>query len=224
MLEKSPREKIKLVIVEDESLYRDLLSEALSRRENLEVIGEFADGSSALEAVPGLRPDVAILDIDLRSEPNGVQVGLSLREQLPNMGVVLLSNHADTHYLTSLPGGMIGGWSYLLKKSVSNADALTRAIEGSASGFVVVDPQIVAGMQTKSGGLISRLTPRQGEILSLIAQGYTNSAVANLLVLSVKSVENQINTIYQLLEIQRTDNSVHPRVNAVLTYINESQA
>ncbi|MDA1188196.1 MAG: LuxR C-terminal-related transcriptional regulator, partial [Chloroflexi bacterium] len=95
---------------------------------------------------------------------------------------------------------------------------------GAASGFVVLDPQIVTGMQPKSGGLVSKLTPRQREVLGLIAQGFTNASIAQQLYLSEKSVENQINAIYHQLEIARdTEVSMQPRVKAVLTYLQESQ-
>lgn len=216
-------DKLRVLIVEDEDLYRDLLSVALSHEGSFDVIGAFADGETALEAAPRLEPHVAILDIELGRDPNGIQVGLRLRRQLPDLGIILLSNHGDPHFLSSLPREAISGWSYLLKKTVSDLSCLKRAIEGATAGFVVLDPQIVTGMQPKMGGLLSRLTPRQNEILMLIAQGYTNAGIAQKLMLSEKSVENQINSIYQQLDVGRDDASLQPRVVAVLTYLRESR-
>ena len=89
-------------------------------------------------------------------------------------------------------------------------------------GFVVIDPQIASGMRPKEEGLVSRLTPRQRDIIGLISQGFNNATIASNLVLSEKSVENQINLIYQHLEVRRDEGSVHPRVKAVLTYLQDS--
>ncbi len=156
--------KVKVLLVEDEDLYRDLLGAALSQQDRFEVIGAFSDGKEALEAAATLKPDVAILDIELGSGMNGIQVGLLLRRELPDMGIILLSNHGDPQFVSSLPKEAITGWSYLLKKTVSDISALGRAIEGAVSGFVVLDPQIVEAAQPKSGGLLSKLTPRQFEV------------------------------------------------------------
>ncbi|MGH2457312.1 MAG: response regulator [Chloroflexota bacterium] len=215
--------KTNVVIVEDESLYRDLLRLALSQHPQLEVVGTFADGPSALAAMANLDARVAILDIDLRSALNGVQVGLMLRQRWPHLGIVLLSNHGDPQFIASLPAEVIPGWSYLLKKSVSDVTALQRAIEGATVGLVVLDPRLATGMRPRVGGVLSRLTPRQQEILALIAQGFTNAAIAQQLTLSEKSVENQINLLYQQLEVDRGHGALHPRVKAVLTYLNESR-
>lgn len=218
-----PQDRLRVAIVEDEDLYRDLLRVALSEHERLEVVGAFRDSPSALEGVPRLKPNAVILDIELRSEMNGVQLGMALRERLPGLGIVLLSNHADLHILSSVPEGTVTGWSYLLKKSVSDVQALGRAIEGAAAGFVVLDPQLARDARPRAGSILSRLTPRQREVLDLIAQGFSNAAIAERLVLSVKSVENQINLLYQQMDITRENPSVQPRVKAVLTYFHESR-
>lgn len=113
------------------------------------------------------------------------------------------------------------GWSYLLKQSVGDTGALVRAIEGSAAGFVVLDPTVVSGLKPLQGSFSARLTPRQREVLALMAEGYNNAAIAEKLVLGLKSAENYVNAIYQ--ELSFTDGAdVHPRGAAVLTYINES--
>ena len=211
--------KIRVLFLEDEDLFRDLVVSVLSQKPNVTVVGAYGDGQAALAAAPQLSPDVALLDIELGKGLNGIQVGLEMRKQLPNLGVVILSNHEDPSYLTSIPRESIAGWSYLLKKSVRSSEALARAIEGSAAGFVVVDPQIVQRIKPRSEGKLARLTRRQMEIMGLIAEGVTNNGVAERLSLSVKSVENQINVIYQQLEIDRGDSALHPRVQAVLTYL-----
>jgi DNA-binding NarL/FixJ family response regulator len=216
-------DRVRVMIVEDEGLFRDLLRTALVPHQRLEIVGAYGDGEAALAGAERDRPQVAILDIELGSQMNGIQLGLQLRKQHPGLGIVLLSNHGDPRFVSSLPQEAMTGWSYLLKKSVSDVQALSRAIEGAAAGFVVLDPQLMSGMHPKQGGLLGRLTPRQTDILERIAQGYTNAAIAHELVLSEKSVENQINQLYQQLEIDRSTMAVHPRVVAVLTYLQESQ-
>ena len=116
------------MLVEDEDLYRDLLRIVLDQQPRLQVVGAFGDAASALEAAPTLKPDVAMLDIELRGTMNGIQLGLKLRETMPEVGIVLLSNLGDPQFLSSLPPEAAGGWSYLLKKSVGDADTLSRAI------------------------------------------------------------------------------------------------
>ena len=212
--------------MEDEPLYRDLLRIALDQRPDLEVVAAYGNADSALAAIPAMHPDVAMLDIDLGSGANGVQLGMALREQLPKLAIVLLSNHGDPEFVASLPEDTVAGWSYLLKKSVNDVDVLSRTISGAAAGLTVLDPQLVAGMRSrpKKAGLLSRLTPRQMDILELIAQGYSNSAIAQRLVLAEKSVENQINVLYQQLQIDRATAGVQPRVKAVLCYLEEMRA
>jgi len=216
---------IRVAVVEDEPLYRGLLEHHLARHPRLEVVGAYADGAAALAGVPGDRPDVVTLDIELPGKVDGIQVGLSLRQKLPGLGIVVLSNHADPRFLGALPREAISGWSYLLKKSVSDIETLDRAIEGAAGGTVILDPAIVAGMRPRPGGPLARLTPRQREIMDLVAQGLTNAAIAERLVLAEKSVENQLTIIYGELGIDRRelDPSVHPRVSAVLAYLRHSR-
>ena len=108
-----------------------------------------------------------------------------------------------------------------MKQSVSDAGALVRAIEGSASGLVVMDPWVVSSMRPRKGSLTARLTPRQQEVLAMMAQGYNNAAIAERLVLGTKSVEDYINAIYQELGLSH-NGPLHPRVQAVLSYIRDS--
>lgn len=213
--------RVGVVVVEDEALFRDLLRIVLSHHPRLEVVGTFADGESVLATAAALRPRVAILDIELAGALHGIQVGLLLRRQLPEVGIVLLSNHADPQYLASLPRQVVAGWSYLLKRSVSDAGMLMRAIEGAAAGLVVIDPALATGWPARSDTRLARCQPRQREILELVAQGFTNAAIAERLGLAEKSVENQLGVVYQHLDVDREDAAVHPRVSAVLTLLDQ---
>lgn len=211
-------EKLRVILVEDEPLFRDLLRVSLQSA-GLEVVGDFAGGEAALARAASLRPHVAILDIELGGGMNGIQAGRLLRRQLTDLGIVLLSNHHDPAFLASVPPEEIAGWSYLLKRSIGNVASVLRAVEGAAAGYVVLDPQLVQRARPKREGALTRLTPRQTEILQLIAQGFSNAGIAKRLARSRKTVENQINALYDALDTDPSDMSAHPRVKAVLTYL-----
>ncbi len=212
---------IKVLIVEDEGLFRDMLKISLASFPEFEVVDAVACGAAAIQATKEQAPDVILMDIELGSQPNGIETGRIIREENPDIGIVILSNHNEKEYIGSLSMSEASGWSYLLKRSVGDAAALVRAIEGSAAGFVVLDPGVVRGLKPRQGSLVARLTPRQREVLSLMAEGYNNMAIAEKLVLGQKSVENYVNAIYQELRLGDGE-EVHPRVAAVLTYINDS--
>ena len=212
---------IRVLIEEDEGLFRDMLKISLTGSPNLEVVDAVGDGAAAMRANEELKPDEILMDIELGSEPNGIEVGRLIKKEHPDVGIVILSVHKDKEYIGSLSAEEASGWSYLLKQSVGDASALGRAIEGASAGFVVMDPEVVNGLRPRQGTFISRLTPRQQQVLSLMAQGYNNAGIAEKLVLGSKSVENYINAIYQELNVSQADR-VHPRVSAVLSYIQDS--
>ena len=212
---------VNVLIVEDEGLFRDMLKISLGALDDLDVVGTASDGDTAIELADRLNPDVVLMDIELGSEPNGIAAGKSIKESHEEMGMIILSAHKEREYLNLIASDDYSGWSYLLKQSVSDAGALVRAIEGSASGLVVMDPTVVNGMKPRQGSITAGLTPRQQEVLSMMAQGYNNAAIAGKLVLGTKSVENYINAIYQELTLSH-NGPLHPRVQAVLSYIRDS--
>ena len=207
---------LRIVLVEDESLFRDLLKIALERHPRLEIVGVFSNAPTALSEIPNLAPDIVLLDIDLGGDISGVELGVILRQALPKLGVVLLSNHQDIEFVASLGSKTLTGWSYLLKKSVRNAEVLLRAIEGAHDGLTVLDPQLLGGSVSST---IAHLPQRQREILRFLAQGYSNAAIGQQLELSAKTVENNINSLYTSLGIKTQNSEVHPRVSAVLIYL-----
>jgi DNA-binding NarL/FixJ family response regulator len=212
-----PSSVLRVVIVEDEALFRDLLRVALAQQPGIEVIAALSDSASALATTLDLRPDVVLLDIELGAPPNGVEVARRLREVQPGLGVVILSNHGAPEFVASLPLGACG-WSYLLKKSVGDLAALRRAIEGAAAGMITLDPQIVEQVSQRQEGRLAALTPRKREILALIAEGRSNAAIAKRLMVTERTVENQISLLYRTLRIARGQD-VHARVRAVLLYL-----
>jgi DNA-binding NarL/FixJ family response regulator len=215
---------VRVAIVEDEPLYRGLLEQHLAQHPHFEVVGTFADGAAAVDGIAAAAADVVTLDIELPGAVDGIQTALTLRARDARLGIVILSNHADPRFLGALPREVTSGWSYLLKKSVSNVETLERAIAGAANGTVTLDPSIVAGMRPKPGRPTGHLTPRQLEILGLVAEGLSNAAIGDRLVLAEKSVENQLTAIYGELGIDRRATAeVHPRVRAVLAYLQDSR-
>ena len=212
---------VTILIVEDEGLFRDMLKISLGSLPNLEVVGAVSDGNAAVEAADRLLPDVVLMDKELGCDPNGIVAVRAIKEQHPDIGIIILSAHKEREYLNLMAAQELSGWSYLLKQSVTNAEALVRAIAGAASGLVVMDPSVVDKMRPRQGSLTAGLTPRQQEVLAMMAQGYNNSAIAEHLVLGTKSVENYINAIYQELSLNH-NGPLHPRVQAVLSYIRDS--
>ena len=212
---------VRVLIVEDEGLFRDMLKISLGSLTNLEVVEAVSDGSAAMEAAGRLLPDVVLMDIELGCDPNGIAAGRAIKEEHPGIGIIILSAHKEREYLNMMAAQELSGWSYLLKQSVTDAEALMRAIEGAASGLVVMDPFVVHNMRPRQGSLTAGLTPRQQEVLAMMAQGFNNSAIAEQLVLGTKSVENYINAIYQELSLNH-NGPLHPRVQAVLSYIRDS--
>ena len=110
--------QLRIAIVEDEDLFRDLLGLALERHERFLVVGSFSNAPEALARIPNLEPDLVMLDIDLGGSMNGVELGMALQKHIPNLGVVLLSNHQDLEFVAGL-GAEVQRWSYLLKKSAN---------------------------------------------------------------------------------------------------------
>ncbi len=212
---------VKVLIVENEGLFRDMLKISLGPIPNMEIVDAVCDGLTAIQTSSQLQPDVVLMDIELGGEPNGIEAGRTIKSNHPDMGMILLSAHKEREYVSMIASDDLSGWSYVLKQSVTDAGALVRAIEGAACGLVVMDQGVVNSMKPRKGSDTAGLTPRQQEVLSMMAKGYNNSAIAENLVLGTKSVENYINAIYQELHLGH-NGSLHPRVQAVLTYIRDS--
>lgn len=213
----------RLLIVENEALFREMLRMVLDARPEFDVVGEVGDGRSAVLLAQDMEFDVVLMDIDLGPGPNGIETGIKIKDLHPEVGIVLLSMMREKEALASLPPRVASGWSYLLKQSVSNVEALSRAIEGAAAGLMMIDPELSRSLEARSGTGLAGLTPRQSDVLALMAQGFNNAAIANQLSISEKSVENYVNAIFQSLEVH-SDGDTHPRVQAVLAYLRESTA
>jgi DNA-binding NarL/FixJ family response regulator len=214
---------LRLLVVEDEALFRELLIRTLNEEPGFEVVGSAGTGDEAVGLAAAARPDVVLMDIEMPGKLDGIDAGLAIKSEHPEIGIVLLSSHQDRRYFMSLPLEQQSGWSYLLKQSVADVDMLVRAIEGSARGMVVLDPALITGMRPKPESALSRLTPRQRDVVELIAQGYSNSGIADELSLTERSVETYVSTIYQELGVSG-ERELHARVKVTLIALEDSQS
>jgi len=212
---------LKILIVEDEPLFREMLRHTLDAEPGLDVVGVATDGESAVAMAAEKNPDAVIMDIELPGEMDGIDAALKIKERRLDTGIVILSVHKDRRYVSSLPLSETHGWAYLLKQNVPDMASVLRAIQGSVDGMVVLDPEVVESLQPKRGSSAAKLTPRHRQVLELIAQGFNNTSIAQRLTLTEKSVETYINVIYQVLQIPGEE-GVHSRVKAILVYLGDS--
>ena len=210
---------IRVLVVEADSLFRDLLRAVLGVEPRLQLVGATGDAAEALALAAAQAPDVALVGLANDSEQDALAVAQAISVSRANTRIVFLGESPDRRTLAALPSFRAAGWSYLLRQSVGDVATLVRAIDGAAMGLVVLDPLVVESLGRRDTRL-SALTKRQLEVLSLMAKGYNNAAIAKSLVLEEKSVENHINAIFGQLNLR--DNSAHPRVKAVLLYLQET--
>ena len=210
-----------MIVVEADSLLRDMLRAVLSSEPRLQIVGSTGDLAEAARLAGSERPDVALIGLDSESEQEALALAQSISVNRNGPRVVFLGERPDRRTLAALPAFRTAGWSYLLRQSISDVATLVRAIDGASMGLVVLDPLVVESLGRRETRL-SALTRRQIEVLSLMARGYNNAAIARALVLEEKSVENHINAIFGQLNLSR-DNAAHPRVKAVLLYLQETQ-
>jgi DNA-binding NarL/FixJ family response regulator len=211
--------RTRVLVVEADGLLRDMLRAVLANEPRLEVLGATGDASEAIQLANNERPDVALVGLDADSEHDALALAQAISGARRSR-IVFLGERPDRRTLAALPAFRAAGWSYLLRQSVSDVATLVRAIDGAAMGLVVLDPLVVESLGRRETRL-SALTRRQLEVLSLMAKGYNNAAIARALVLEEKSVENHINAIFGQLSLSR-DNAAHPRVKAVLLYLQET--
>ena len=220
---------IRVVVVADDSyLIRESLRHAFAAGERAQVVGMCADRESLEAAVEARRPDVVLTDI--RMPPSGrddsIEAAARLRETHPDVGVVVLSQYAEPAYAMQLLADGTSGRAYLLKERLSDREELLRAVEAVASGGSVIDPRIVellidARARAESSPL-AELTPRELELLALIAAGKSNPAIADELVLTKRAVEKHVNSIFAKLGLPDAQ-YVSRRVKAALIFLSAQE-
>ncbi len=215
---------VRVVIAEDSFVVRQGLVALLGTEPDIKVVATAETFDEALAATMEQRPDVVLTDI--RMPPTGTDEGIRLatvlRVRAPEIGVVVLSQHADPAYALELLGAGSERRSYLLKERIGDADQLIGALRTVVAGGSSVDPLIVdALLSVRSDPRrteLDRLTPRERDILAELATGRSNASIAERLVLSERSVEKYINTLFAKLGLA-DDGSLNRRVKAVLLYL-----
>jgi DNA-binding NarL/FixJ family response regulator len=218
---------IRLVLAEDQYLVREALQRLLETRDDFEVAAVCEDLDSLLAAVDAERPDVVITDIRMPpgNTDEGIQAATRLRETSPEVGVVVLSQYASPSYVLALLEGGSERRAYLLKERVKDLEQLVTAIRTVAEGGSVMDSKVVEALVAENArgedSPLKELTPREGDVLREMAEGKNNAAIAEALVLTERSVEKVIHSIFLKLGLT-WETAVHKRVKAVILYLAES--
>ena len=214
------------MLAEDHYLVREGIRQLIEAEPDIEVAAVCEDLDSLLKAIDEEKPDVVLTDIRMppTNTDEGIRAAEHLRERYPEAGVVVLSQYADPQYALSFLEHGSRGRAYLLKERVSDSDQLASAIQEVARGGSVIDPKVidalVAARSRAAESPLRQLTPRETEILSEMAQGKNNAAIAETLVLSERAVEKHINSIFSKLALGQ-EPEIHRRVKAVLLFLSE---
>ena len=206
------------MIAEDLALLRDGLTRLL-RDNGFDVVGAVADGDALVTTVLLERPDVAIVDVRLPPtfRDEGVRAALTLRERAPDTGVLIVSQYVEQAYAAELLVDGRGGLGYLLKDRIMDVDDFVAAVRRIAAGGTALDPEVVAQLLSRRSTL-DVLSPRELEVLGLMAEGRSNAAIAAQLVLTVGAVEKHVANIFTKLRLPPSAED-HRRVLAVLAYL-----
>jgi len=221
---------IRVILGEDSYIVREGLHQVLAGAPQVEVEAECGDADELLRAVEERRPDVVLTDIRMppTQTDEGIRLAAHLRESHPGIGVVVLSQYADPGYVLELLESGSDGRAYLLKERIHDRRQLVAAIEAVASGQSVIDPKIVeilvAAKARSERSALAELTPRELEVLAAIAEGKSNAAISEALVLTKRAVEKHINAIFLKLNLSHSQaaEEVSPRVKAALVFLAES--
>jgi DNA-binding NarL/FixJ family response regulator len=213
---------MRVVIAEDLFLLRDGLTRLLNAHE-IEVAAAVSSGPELLAALLGERPDVALIDVRLPPTftDEGLRVALAAREQVPGLPVLVLSQYVEQLYARELLSDQAGGVGYLLKDRVFSDEAFVEALRTVAAGGTVLDPEVIGKLLRRRAAdePIATLSPREREVLELMAQGRSNSAIAQRLFVSEKAVSKHSTSIFIKLGLEPSDDD-NRRVLAVLAYLN----
>jgi DNA-binding NarL/FixJ family response regulator len=214
---------VRVVLAEDLALLRDGLIRLLEAND-FKVVEAVDNGPSLLRALTTHKPDVAVVDVRLPPTftDEGLKAAIEARRQLPGLPVLVLSQYVEQLYARELLADRSGGVGYLLKDRVFNVDQFVDAVRQVAAGGTAMDPEVVAQLLTRRSALdepITTLTPREREVLSLMAEGRSNAAIAARLFVTEKAVSKHTNSIFMRLGLPQSEDD-NRRVLAVLAYLN----
>jgi DNA-binding NarL/FixJ family response regulator len=216
---------LRIVIGEDDVLLREGVARLLDDA-GMEVVARAGDADDFLRKTLAHRPDVAVVDVQMppRHEDDGLRAAMELRERLPEIGVLVLSQFYEESYALNLIGDRAQGVGYLLKERVADVDAFVDAVERVAAGGSALDAEIVGRMlgRRRTHGPLDELTPREREVLAAMAEGKSNRGIAESFVITETAVEKNITRIFTKLGLGQSTTE-HRRVLAVLTYLRNSR-
>ncbi len=214
---------MRIVIAEDDALLREGLA-SLLRAEGLDVVATAAGPEAFLEAVDEQRPDVAIVDVRMppTHTDEGIVAAVEARRRQPGLSVLVLSAYVEQSFATDLLTGGAGRLGYLLKERVGRVEEFLVALNRVAEGGTAIDPEVVAQLMTRHrpDPAMERLSPREREVLALMAEGLGNTAIAEKLVVTEGAVHKHIRSIFAKLDLAPTDHTDR-RVVAVLKYLED---
>ena len=214
---------MRAVIAEDLALLRDGLARLL-RDNDLDVVAAVADGEALVQAIVEHQPDIAVVDIRLPPgfHDEGLRAALRARELVPGTAILVVSQYVEHAYAAELLADRGGGVGYLLKDRILHVTEFVEAVRRVAGGGTALDPEVVAQLfsRRREDGPLERLTPREHEVLALMAEGRSNAGIAQTLVLTTGAVEKHVQSILAKLDLLQSA-SDHRRVLAVLAYLQE---
>ena len=215
---------MRIVIADDAVLLREGAARLLEEA-GFEIVAQAGDAEDLLRKVRAHKPDVAIIDVRMPPDntDDGLRAALVIREELPDIGILLLSQYVEDRYLRELLSRGAEGVGYLLKERVADVDRLVEAVERVAAVGSVLDPQVVAHMlgRAREEGPLDALTDREREVLALMAEGRTNRAIAGEIFVSERAVERHVTSIFTKLGLPAGEDD-HRRVLAVLAFLRGS--
>jgi DNA-binding NarL/FixJ family response regulator len=217
-----------VALADDSFLMREAMQQVLARLSRVTVVAICGHGDELLAAVERHHPAVVITDVRMppSGDEEGIRVARALRRSHPEVGVVVLSQYAEPRYGIGLLEGGADGRAYLLKDRVGDPAELMAAIDVVARGGSMIDPQMVAllmGEHQHPSSALAQLTVREREVLAQMAEGKSNAAIADALVLTKRAVEKHVGAIFMRLEL-KDEEDVSRRVVAVLMYLAEQDA
>ena len=216
---------IRVVIADDHYLVREGTGRLLEASGDVEVVASVENGLQLRDAVDRFAPDAAIVDIRMppTHQMEGIEAAHDIRAKHEGVGVVVLSQHANSLYAFELFKDGTEGLAYLLKDRVGDLDELLRALREVVAGGSVIDPVVVEGLlnrqRTNSGHLLDTLTPRELDVLAAMAEGRSNASIREALFISQSAVEKHINSIFAKLALSPDESDTHRRVAAVLAFL-----
>jgi DNA-binding NarL/FixJ family response regulator len=216
---------MRIVMAEDDPLLREGLA-LLLRAEGLDVVGTADNPDAALAAIDEHSPDVAVLDVRMppTHTDEGIRTAVEARRRRPGLAVLVLSAHVEQSFAADLLGSGVGGLGYLLKERVGRVEEFLDALHRVAAGGTAIDPEVVAQLFTRSrqDPRMERLSPRERDVLALMAEGLGNTAVAQRLVVTEGAVHKHIRSIFAKLDLSPADRTDR-RVAAVLRYLEDER-